>query len=327
VPVHDLAIQERENDLVVGTHGRGAFILDDLTPLEQLTRAKSATVAHLFPVRDATLVLPDGSRNSGMGSSGYTGQNPAAGAMIAYLVSAVAPGDSARLEVVDGAGTVVRQLAFNRQPGLYRQVWDMRVGAPLTGPVVAAPAGRAGGGGGVGGGGGGGGGGGFGRGGGGGEITFVAMPGAYRARLTITPGSGSALAMEQPFMLTRDAAVILTDAELRQLHTTRLTIARLQAGLRETQAKLDTVQRQLGEARRAADSSSATPAATKEQLAALEKSRRSPRSLANAGRGGAGGAGRGDVREAQVPAEVEERRMKSSKVHRPRLRRRRSRRG
>src|SRR5687768_1789961 len=259
VPVHDLAIQERENDLVVGTHGRGIFILDDLSPLEHLARARGTAVAHLFPVQDATLLLPDGSRSSGMGSSGYTGQNPAAGAMISYLVKAIATDAAAKLEVVDGSGTVVRQLTVNRTPGLHRAVWDMRAGPPLTGPVAAAPAGRAG----TGGAGGGGGGGG--RGGAGGDITFVAMPGAYRARLTITPASGAASVMEQPFSLLRDAAVILTDADLRQLNATRLTVARLQAGLRETQAKLDTVQRQLAEARRAADSSTATPPSAKEQ--------------------------------------------------------------
>ncbi|HEY5546206.1 MAG TPA: hypothetical protein VIK50_09135, partial [Gemmatimonadaceae bacterium] len=286
VPVHDIAIQERENDLVVGTHGRGIFILDDLSPLENLARARSAAIAHLFPVQDATLLLPDNSRSSGMGSSGYTGQNPAAGAVITYLVNSIATDATTKLEVVDGAGTIVRQLLFNRSPGLYRQVWDMRAGPPLTGPVsapTAAPAGRGGG-----------------RGGGGGEIAFVVMPGAYRARLTITPAGGSAMVMEQPFMLLRDAAVILTDAELRQLNATRLTIARLQAGLRETQARLDTAQRQLVDARRAADSSSATPATTKEQIAALESEVASIAAQLGgaAGRGGgrggaAGGAGRG----------------------------------
>jgi photosystem II stability/assembly factor-like uncharacterized protein len=289
VPVHDLAIQERENDLVVGTHGRGLFILDDLTPLEQLARAKSAAVAHLFPVQDATLVLPDGSRNSGMGSSGYTGQNPLAGATIAYLVNAIATGATARLEVVDGAGTVVRQLPVSRAPGLHRAVWDMRAGAPLTGPlpVSSTPAGRGGAGreGGRGGG----------RGGAGGEITFVAMPGAYRARLTVTPAGGSAVVMEQPFAVRRDAAVILTDAELRQLNATRLTIARLQSGLRETQARLDSVQRQLTDTRRAADSSSATPATAKEQLASLETEVASIASQIGGapGRGGGGRAGGG----------------------------------
>ena len=302
VPVHDIAIQERENDLVVGTHGRGVFIIDDLTPLEQLARAKSSAVAHLFPVQDAMLLLPDGSRSSGMGSSGYTGQNPAPGPVITYLVNSIPSDATPKLEVVDGAGTVVRQLTVNRTPGLYRTTWDMRAGAPLTGPIAAAPAGRTGGAGAGAGGGGGGGG----RGGAPGEITFVVAPGPYRARLTVTPASGAPTVMEQPFTLLRDGAVILTDAELRQLNTTRLTIARLQAGLRETQARLDSAQRQLADARRAADSSAA-PASAKEQLAAIENEVASIQSIiggapgrgggagGGAGRGGrAGGAGRGD---------------------------------
>jgi photosystem II stability/assembly factor-like uncharacterized protein len=279
-PVHDIAIQERENDLVVGTHGRGIFIIDDLTPLEHLARTRSTTIAQLFPVQDATLLIPDNSRNSGMGSSGYTGQNPAPGAMIAYLVRSLASDATAKLEVVDGGGTVVRQLNVNRSPGLHRTTWDMRAGTPLTGPAPAVAQGRGGGAPG-------------GRGGAGGEITFVVMPGAYRARLTITPASGTPLVMEQPFTLLRDAAVILTDADLRQLDATRLTIARLQSGLRETQARLDSARRLLGEARRAADSSSATPAAVKAQLSALETEVASIASAIGGagGRGGGGGGG------------------------------------
>ena len=163
----------------------------------------------------------------------------------------------------------------------------------MTGPVVATPAGR----GGVAGGGGGGGGGG--RGGAGGEITFVVMPGPYAARLTIGPSR----VMDRPFSLLRDEAVILADADLRQLNATRLTIARLQAGLRETQARLDSVQRQVTDARRAADSSSATPANAKEQLVAIEAEVASIVSLiggAGGGRGGAGGAGGGAGRAGRA---------------------------
>ena len=102
--------------------------------------------------------------------------------------------------------------------------------------------------------------------------------------------------MEQAFALLRDGAVILTDAELRQLHTTRRTIARLQSGLRQTQARLDSVQRQLADARRSADSGS-TPAAAKEQLSALEAEVASVASMLGGagGRGGraGGGGGRG----------------------------------
>ena len=68
VPVHDLQIQPRANDLVAGTHGRGIYILDDLTPLENLAQAKQASVAYLFPVQDALLFQPNASRSSGMGT-------------------------------------------------------------------------------------------------------------------------------------------------------------------------------------------------------------------------------------------------------------------
>jgi len=287
VPVHDIAIQERENDLVVGTHGRGVFIIDDLTPLEHLARAKSSAVAYLFPVQNTSLLLPDASRSSGMGSSGYTGQNPAPGPIIAYVVNSIPSDATAKLEIIDGAGTVIRQLPFNREPGLHRVAWDMRAGAPLTGPVVVTPA-RGGGAGGAGAPGGG-------RGGAAGEITFVVMPGAYGVRLSVSPSR----VMERGFSLLRDEAVILTDGELRQLHTTRLTIARLQAGLRETQARLDSAQRQVADARRAADSSTATPSTAKEQLTAMEADLASIVSVlggAQGGRGGGGGGGGGGGR-------------------------------
>ena len=52
-PVYWLTVQERFHDLVVGTYGRGIYILDDLTPLEQLTDAVRAEAAHLFTPRPA----------------------------------------------------------------------------------------------------------------------------------------------------------------------------------------------------------------------------------------------------------------------------------
>ncbi|HEX7122366.1 MAG TPA: hypothetical protein VF178_08365, partial [Gemmatimonadaceae bacterium] len=135
VPVHDLAIQPRFNDLVAGTHGRGIYILDDLAPLEHLARAKEAPVAYLFPVRDELLFQPNTSRSSGMGTSGFTGENPPPGPAIAYLLKPTPAGTRVTLEIVDASGTVVRQLPAEDEPGLYRPVWDMRVGPPLTGPV------------------------------------------------------------------------------------------------------------------------------------------------------------------------------------------------
>jgi photosystem II stability/assembly factor-like uncharacterized protein len=288
-PVHDLAIQARENDLVVGTHGRGVFILDDLTPLEHLARARQATTAFLFPVRDALLLQPNNSRSTGMGTSGFTGQNPAPGARIAYLLNEMAGDTRGRLEIIDAAGTIIRELPVSRQHGLFRPVWDMRVGPPLTGPVSADTGGR-GGRGGRGGGGGGGGG----RGGGGGDITFPAQPGSYRARLTITPARGTPVVLEQSFALRKDPMVILADAELRQLYTFRLGVAQLQRELRETQATLDSTQRRLADAKRVADSAGAkVPDAAKQEMAAIEKELAEVVAQLGAQGGGRGGGGGG----------------------------------
>jgi photosystem II stability/assembly factor-like uncharacterized protein len=316
VPVYDLQIQARANDLVVGTHGRGIYILDDLSPLEHLAKAKEASVAFLFPTQDALLFQANTSRNSGMGTRGFTGQNPDPGPHIAYLLK---PSDAkVSLSVVDASGTVVRELPASKQPGLHRLSWDMRIGPPLTGPVdtLALQGGRAGGGrggrGGRGGGGGGGAGGAAaadtaGRGGaaaagGGGrggppDPTFPAVPGKYLARLTVTPAKGSPTVLEQSFNLTKDPMVVLSDVELKQLYAFRLDVVKAQRSLREKQAQLDTAQRLFVAAKRAADSSEAkiTPE-VKTQMAAVEKELADitrEMGAANGGRGGGGGAAGG----------------------------------
>jgi photosystem II stability/assembly factor-like uncharacterized protein len=297
VPVADLQIQPRWNDLVVGTHGRGIYILDDLTPLEHLVKAKQAAVAFLYPIPDEMLLQPNASRSSGMGSSGFAGQNPPPGAKIAYLLNEITSDAKASLDILDASATVVRTLPVTKQPGLYRPVWDMRVGPPLTGPVdtLANAPGRGGRGGGGGAGGGGAGGGGFG-GRGGGEVTFPALPGSYRARLTIIPAHGAVVALEQPFALTKDPMVILADGELRQLNQYRLSVARLQRDLREKQARLDSAQRSLADIRRAAADTSKVPAAARQELVAIEKELNdivAQMGTAGGGRGFGGGGGGG----------------------------------
>jgi hypothetical protein len=185
----------------------------------------------------------------------------------------------------------------------------MRVGPPFTGPVdTLAPgaAGRGGrggrgeGGGGAGGGVAGGaagaGGGGFGGRGGTGEISFPALPGIYKARLTIVPVHGATTALEQSFALIKDPMVILTDAELRQLHLFRLAVAALQRDVRQKQARLDSAQRMLAEIRRAASADSTkAPTATRQEIAALEKELSDivAQFGSAGGRGGFGGGGGG----------------------------------
>lgn len=264
VPVWDMQIQERWNDLVLGTHGRGIYILDDLAPLEHLAAAKRATVAHLFPVRDEIAFQANQSRISGMGSNGFTGQNPDAGVRIAYLVRDIAADAKAKLEIVDEGGRVMRELTVNKRPGLVRALWDMRAGAPLTGAVDTSSAGRGGGGGG---GGFGGGFGGF----GGGIRTFPVTPGRYTARLTVTPPNGAPTVLTQRFSLLRDPEQAMSVAQLKQLDDFRLEVVRFQKRVSEVTSQGDSAVRRWAAVKKAADSAGTkAPDAAKKAIADVE---------------------------------------------------------
>ncbi|MEW5982826.1 MAG: hypothetical protein AB1806_10710 [Acidobacteriota bacterium] len=75
VAVHDLVIHPRDNDLIAGTHGRGLYVLDDITPLQQLTSAVRSRPLHLFDQRTATWWV-DRSRGGQFGDNTFAGRNP-----------------------------------------------------------------------------------------------------------------------------------------------------------------------------------------------------------------------------------------------------------
>ncbi|MCE2942074.1 MAG: glycosyl hydrolase [Gemmatimonadetes bacterium] len=104
VPVHDLVV--KDGDLVAGTHGRSFWILDDLTPLRQVTKAATAKV-HLYQPRDPYRANFGG--GFGEGRSGPTGANPPGGAVFHY--HAPAAGLALTLAVLDSAGRVIREFA------------------------------------------------------------------------------------------------------------------------------------------------------------------------------------------------------------------------
>jgi len=119
IAVHDLVLQERERDLVAGTHGRGIYIMD-IGPLQELTELKIDSNAHLFTVDDAI------SWNYKRGIS-YSGdrkishQNPPRGALISYfLKEELAEDVEASLIILNGKGKKVRTLKLNRNRGIHR---------------------------------------------------------------------------------------------------------------------------------------------------------------------------------------------------------------
>ncbi len=89
IPVRDLVVQKQMNDLVVATFGRGFYVLDDLTPLSNLTSARLNEKAAVFPIREAWMYIeerPLGGRGSGQGEAYYAADNPPFGATITYYL-------------------------------------------------------------------------------------------------------------------------------------------------------------------------------------------------------------------------------------------------
>ena len=131
VAVYDLAIHPRENDLILGTHGRSMMVFDDISPLQQLTSQVAAASSHLFQVsRPAIQFIPN--ENSWfLGGRTFHAANPEFGAYLHYHLAS--SGDSVTLRVRDASGSVLREIRGPGEAGLHRVVWDLR-GEP-AGPM------------------------------------------------------------------------------------------------------------------------------------------------------------------------------------------------
>jgi photosystem II stability/assembly factor-like uncharacterized protein len=124
VSVRDIRVQAREGDLVIGTHGRGAWILDDVRPLQHWAKAQGEA-AYLFPVRDATRWHMH-ARLEAQGTRRYAAPNPEYGAYI-NLYLAQAPAEAPSVTIRNAAGEAVRVLDdLEVGAGVNRIVWDLR---------------------------------------------------------------------------------------------------------------------------------------------------------------------------------------------------------
>jgi photosystem II stability/assembly factor-like uncharacterized protein len=164
IPVHDIVIQKRENDLLLGTFGRGIYVLDDYSALRSLTGE-----TQLYPVRDALLYLPTRKLGgAGKGSQGemlYAAENPPFGAVFTYFLEdglkskrdarreaerkkdappvAYPTLDALRAEaeeeapavvftITDATGRAVRQVTGPVGKGFNRVAWDLREPAAVV---------------------------------------------------------------------------------------------------------------------------------------------------------------------------------------------------
>ena len=123
-PVHDLVIQTHFNDLVVGTYGRGFWIMDDITPLQQLNPEVLKSDVHLFVPRDAYRFLPL-ETTLDMPPHGHTGHNPSYGASINYYLKSI-PESEIRIDVLNETGQIIKTLWGTKNLGINRVWWDLR---------------------------------------------------------------------------------------------------------------------------------------------------------------------------------------------------------
>lgn len=113
-PVHHMVIQEHFNDLVVGTYGRGFWIIDDITPLQQLTSEVLKSDVFLFKPRDAYRLhnIAGGPRVFARASINY------------YLKSA--PEGPLEITILDEQGEVVNTVQGSKRAGINRSTWNLR---------------------------------------------------------------------------------------------------------------------------------------------------------------------------------------------------------
>jgi hypothetical protein len=141
VAVRDLAIHPRDNDLVIATHGRGIWIIDDITPLRSLTPSVLASNVAFMKARPTVQRI--GAFGGWVnGDAAFVGPNPSDDAVITYYLQKRHIFGDMKLEVLDSAGAVVSTLPSTKRRGLSRVTWSMRL-KPPTVPAAAISAGGA----------------------------------------------------------------------------------------------------------------------------------------------------------------------------------------
>lgn len=276
VPVDDIKVHPRDNDLVLGTHGRGIWILDDMGPLQEMTPDVLASEAHLFPVRRATSYTPYTPQGWTPGT--YEAPNAPYGALIWYhLAHALGPSDAvaddmedgqnggsengarrgrartsdeakARIAILDANGQEIRSLEGPGNAGLHRVVWDLRIEPPY----VREP----------GQGGFGGGGGGF----GGPPRGPRVLPGTYTVRLS----AGNAV-QEREVTVRLDPRVQISAADLAARQDALMSAYRLSGPAHEAQQAVRRLQDQLDDVSKLLAEQESAPEALVNDVDSLKK--------------------------------------------------------
>jgi photosystem II stability/assembly factor-like uncharacterized protein len=277
VPVAEITIHPRDNDMLVATHGRSIWILDDLTPIQHAADALSHD-AWLFPVRSAMSLFDEPEdRSRWMGDRPFWGHNPPLGAIVSYYLKR--PAAEVRISVHDAAGATVADVDATTEDahaaGINRVVWDLRHQAlPLphfSGQFVRGP------------------------------TTYFAdplqgpfvLPGDYRLTLTVDGHEAGTTSVH----VDSDRLVEMTEADRHTWHDTALNLHELERTADQAGDAVAALGDQIGVLQRLASRGSSTPDAVRTAFDGIAKKLADLRvrfgvpTPGASGRGGGGGRG------------------------------------
>lgn len=136
VPIYGLTVQREFKDLVIGTYGRGFYILDDITPIREFSASVQQSEAYLFSLRKAwrfrSKISIHGERTLS------SGQNPPYGADINYYLRDSVK-DTVKVIILDGAGNTIQQIDGSRKRGINRVWWDLGLQPYVLPPLRTRP--------------------------------------------------------------------------------------------------------------------------------------------------------------------------------------------
>jgi photosystem II stability/assembly factor-like uncharacterized protein len=137
VAVRDIAVQTREGDLVLATHGRGIWIIDDISPFRALTPELMSKEASLIAGRPARQYFEAGG-GWAEGSETFHGRNRPSEAMITYYQKSRHIFGDLKIEIFDQDGKLIDTVPGSKHRGLNRAGWSMRLKAPAVAPAATA---------------------------------------------------------------------------------------------------------------------------------------------------------------------------------------------
>ena len=233
VAVRDIALPNGEDDLVLATHGRGIWVIDDVSPLRSLNAATLASQATLIGSAPQQMRIETGG-GWAEGDTVYFGENPPGGAVITYFQKQRHVIGRMKLEILDAAGNVVDTLPAKKSKGLNRITWSMRTKPPLV-PPAASLAGAS-------------------------TVGQRIMPGNYSVRLT-----KAGQVTTTPLVLTIDKRSTFTMADRKAQFDAVERVKGLFARMSKLNAQINAVRAQSSALAAKADA----PAATREQAKAV----------------------------------------------------------